>query len=225
MQTKVCTKCGKELPATKEFFYVCNERNFCLRSRCKNCCAKQTKLYYQENKEKTLKQQKKYYMKNKNEVLERHRRWNENNLDYYRKYNKSPVGMARQKKYDKSEKGKIIQKKADKKRYKKDSLSRCMRVLMWRVLKRGKNGHHWEDLVGYTLDELKFHLESLFQEGMTWKNHGQFGWHIDHKIPISAFNITSYGCEGFKKCWALENLQPLWAEDNLKKSNSLDWAK
>lgn len=75
----------------------------------------------------------------------------------------------------------------------------------------------WSKLVNYTLDELRKHLESLFQEGMTWDNYGK--WHIDHVIPISSFNITSDSCEDFKECWKLSNLQPLWAIDNLKKSN------
>ena len=82
-----------------------------------------------------------------------------------------------------------------------------------------KNGKHWENLVGYTKEELKVHLERLFQSGMTWDNHSIKGWHIDHIKPVSSFNLTSYDCEDFKKCWALSNLQPLWAKDNMHKGN------
>ena len=78
-----------------------------------------------------------------------------------------------------------------------------------------KNKKHWESLVGYSKEELKSHLEKLFTEGMTWKNHGD--WHIDHVKPKSLFNITSNDCQEFKMCWRLENLQPLWAKDNLSK--------
>ena len=72
-----------------------------------------------------------------------------------------------------------------------------------------------ELLVDYTVTVLKAHLEKQFTEGMTWENHG--AWHIDHIIPICAFNYESPGDLDFKRCWALGNLQPLWAEDNIKK--------
>lgn len=85
----------------------------------------------------------------------------------------------------------------------------------------GKDLHHWETLVNYNLSDLKEHLEEQFEEGMTWENYGKFGWHIDHIIPKSYFNFTSPEDEEFQKCWGLENLQPLWAEDNWKKSNKL----
>ena len=49
--------------------------------------------------------------------------------------------------------------------------------------------------------------------------------HIDHVIPKSHFNIISAECEDFKKCWALSNLQPLLAKDNLRKNNKLNWSK
>ena len=86
---------------------------------------------------------------------------------------------------------------------------------------KNKSGCHWENLVGYTTDQLKAHLEKLFKPGMTWDNYGLHGWHIDHIRPVSSFNITTYDCEDFRKCWALENLQPLWAKDNRIKSNKI----
>ena len=89
-----------------------------------------------------------------------------------------------------------------------------------RSLNGNKNNQHWEDLVGYTITKLKKHLQKQFVEGMTWENYGR--WHIDHKIPLSVFNYTKPEHKDFKRCWALSNLRPLWAEDNLKKNNSLD---
>lgn len=87
--------------------------------------------------------------------------------------------------------------------------------------KRRKDGLFWEKIVGYDTQELKEHLENQFKDGMTWDNYGRNGWHIDHKIPISLFVITSAKCKGFKKCWGLENLQPLWEKENISKSNHL----
>ena len=88
---------------------------------------------------------------------------------------------------------------------------------MWYSLKGNKNNKHWEDLVDYNLKDLKIHLEKLFKSSMTWDNYGV--WHIDHVRPISSFNIVNYDCKDFKECWSLNTLQPLWAEENVKKGN------
>lgn len=45
-------------------------------------------------------------------------------------------------------------------------------------------------------------------------------WHIDHIVPLSAFDITTEDSDGFKRAWALSNLRPLWAAENLKKSSA-----
>lgn len=87
-------------------------------------------------------------------------------------------------------------------------------------LRCGKNGHHWETLVGYTVSQLKKHIEKQFKDGMSWDNYGK--WHLDHKIPISKFNFEKPLDDDFKRCWALKNLQPLWALDNMKKHCKID---
>jgi hypothetical protein len=87
-------------------------------------------------------------------------------------------------------------------------------------LRKNKSGWHWELLVGYTLAELKAHLEEQFTAGMTWENIGQ--WHIDHKIPKAAFNFETPDDIDFKRCWGLKNLQPLWAKENFKKRDKLE---
>lgn len=75
----------------------------------------------------------------------------------------------------------------------------------------------WQKLP-YTSEELKNHLESLFESWMTWGNYGSC-WHIDHIIPQSSFPYKSMDDVSFQQCWALSNLRPLKAIDNLKKSN------
>ncbi len=83
-------------------------------------------------------------------------------------------------------------------------------------LKKGnKNGRHWETLVGYTFNDLKKHFEKQFTEGMSWENYGE--WHIDHIIPVKVFNFDKPEHLDFKRCWALKNLRPLWAKDNILK--------
>lgn len=90
---------------------------------------------------------------------------------------------------------------------------------IYKALRDQKAGRGWESLVGYTLKDLTEHLEKLFTGDMSWGNYGE--WHIDHKIPDSVFNYTKSGHEDFKRCWALKNLQPLWAIDNCKKGKKL----
>ena len=67
----------------------------------------------------------------------------------------------------------------------------------------------------YTNEELFNHLESQFTDGMSWDNMDE--WHIDHIRPVASFNYDSTDHPDFKKCWALDNLQPLWAFDNMSK--------
>jgi len=99
-------------------------------------------------------------------------------------------------------------------------LSHHISVSMRQSLKFGKQGRKWESLVGYDLNRLKRHLEKQFLPGMSWENRSQ--WHIDHKIPISAFNYEQPTDLDFKRCWALSNLRPLWKHDNLVKHTKID---
>ncbi len=96
--------------------------------------------------------------------------------------------------------------------------------IMTRILdtlhtKKPKN-RKWWDILGYNVDALRAHLQKGFRDGMSWENQGQ--WHIDHKIPVSAFNYNSMEDIDFKRCWALENLQPMWADLNLRKHAKLN---
>ena len=59
------------------------------------------------------------------------------------------------------------------------------------------------------------HLAKQFAEGMTWDNYGK--WHVDHIIPKSFFKFGDTKDGGFQQCWALSNLQPLWASENCSK--------
>lgn len=98
----------------------------------------------------------------------------------------------------------------------KGKIDNHMGTLVHRALRKNKGGRSWKTMVPYTWEELKAHLESQFQPGMSWGNHGE--WHIDHIRPRASFAYTSPECPDFKECWALSNLQPLWANDNIRKS-------
>ena len=93
----------------------------------------------------------------------------------------------------------------------KDIRGRQLRKFIKRV--GGTKTGRTKEVLGYTVEELKNHLESLFKEGMTWDNHGK--WHIDHRIPQSYFTTI----DQMRECFALDNLKPEWGEWNRSKGN------
>ena len=67
--------------------------------------------------------------------------------------------------------------------------------------------------------QLKQYLENQFKPGMTWQNHTVTGWHIDHIMPCSIFDLSKP--EKQKACFHYTNLQPLWYYENIRKSNKV----
>lgn len=79
----------------------------------------------------------------------------------------------------------------------------------------------FNDAFGCDLNTFRVFIEGKFTEGMTWENHGE--WHLDHIIPLSSFDLSDI--DEFQKANHYLNFQPLWAKDNLEKSNKLNWRK
>lgn len=90
-----------------------------------------------------------------------------------------------------------------------------LRCMVRRVLRAadGKKTASSQNLLGYSAKELRAHLESQFEPGMTWDDRS--AWHIDHVKPVSAF--IAEGIKDPQIINALSNLKPLWAKDNLAK--------
>ena len=94
-----------------------------------------------------------------------------------------------------------------------------------RSLKGIKKGDSIKNILGYSIEELKEHLEHQFEDWMNWDNLGLTAtkeketWQIDHIIPVNTFNILEIGDEEFKKCWALTNLRPLDSYINNRRPN------
>lgn len=84
-----------------------------------------------------------------------------------------------------------------------------------RTLKGEKVGRRWEALLGYTTEAIKQHLERQFLPDMGWHNMDR--WHIDHIVPLASFSFVTPSCTDFRAAWALANLRPLWATDNVRK--------
>lgn len=98
-----------------------------------------------------------------------------------------------------------------KKAAKRDGVSELLRG----ALRRGGQSPMAEKLLGYTIDDLRRHLERQFTKGMNWDRFMASEIHIDHIIPKSKFDMREQ--DQWRKCWCLSNLQPLWARENLEK--------
>ena len=83
----------------------------------------------------------------------------------------------------------------------------------------------WETLLGYSVAELRTHLEGRFTEGMTWERFFGGEIHIDHIVPRVQFRFRSPQDEMFRQCWALLNLRPLWAAENSTRGAVHRWSR
>jgi hypothetical protein len=181
---------------------ICNECN-----RDHNRANMRT--WRERNKEKNTKNRRDWVIKNKEKYQNMCRQWNKdhpNNVQEWRKNNPDNV--------------KAISKRSNEKRRAvlQNRLSDAIAGRIYSCIKRGaKQGRHWECLVSFTLSQLKTHLEKRFDDKMSWDNYGAY-WHIDHKIPVAAFNFNVPEDLDFKRCWALNNLQPLESKENQRKS-------
>lgn len=105
----------------------------------------------------------------------------------------------------------------------KYKIAKCLRQRLRGAILKGHKSAPTLDLLGCSLDELTTHLESQFQEGMTWDNYGNPNgdhsecWHIDYIKPCASFDLLDP--EEQKKCFHYTNLQPLWGIDNIKKGS------
>ena len=107
-----------------------------------------------------------------------------------------------------------------KKRYSQTLNVRLKNALRARVkasLKNSPKRTRTHLLVGCSIEELKIYIEKKFQPGMTWDNWEQFGWHLDHIIPLASAKTE----EEMKSLCHYTNLQPLWWRDNLKKRDKI----
>jgi hypothetical protein len=99
---------------------------------------------------------------------------------------------AAKKKYKKSDKGKASQRKYESKKRQECPAFRFSKILRDRVryaikAQCARKSSQTHNLIGCSLESLRVHLESHFQEGMTWENYGS--WHIDHIRPCASFNL------------------------------------
>ena len=244
MKTKVCSKCKKE--KERKEFNLDRRQKHELYSQCKSC----VKAYYEANKKKIVERIKAYNEANKEKIAEQKKAYNEANKEKiaaqnkaYHETNKEKIA-ERKKAYKQSNKEKIAaQNKAyreDNKEkiaaYRKDNKEkiaaycrarrksdliynlscRCRGRIRAAIKAKGfKKTTKTAEMLGCDWEFLKSHIESQFTEGMSWENRDK--WHIDHIIPLASASSE----EEVIKLSHFSNLQPLWAEENLKKADKI----
>jgi len=205
MEKKVCSKCKEEKEVCE--FGKRKDSKDGLRSECKSC-GKEWRL---NNQTHLLEYNKKWKISNPEHVYNYHKSYNQKNSEELKKYQKEWYGQN---------KDKVNQKRKLRKQTDLIFLISCsVRKRMSEYIKKNnilKKNKTFE-IVGLTPIEISHYLESKFTEGMSWDNYGVYGWHIDHIIPLSSSKTEE---ELYNLCH-YTNLQPLWSEDNLKKSNKL----
>lgn len=191
---KSCNKCLEEKPFS-DFSKDSNKKDgFC--TICKKCKSVYRKSYYSKNSERLKAYSRKWASENKDQVAESSKRWIKNNRERH---------LA-------------IRRNAHKIRYANDEcyrLGHIIRSMMQRVLNHSNTEKDFVtyEKIGYTADDLRSHIESLFKPGMSWSNAGE--WEVDHVIPVMV--MLRSGENRPEVINALENLQPMWAYQNRSK--------
>jgi len=161
------------------------------------------KNYYQNNKDKINK----YREKNKNKIKEYKKEWIKRNKNKVRELHKQ-WAIKNRKKMN------LYQK--NKREYDINYKIVCnLRSRLVKALKNNSKTKTTLKLVGCGIEFLREHLQKQFKQGMNWQNYGL--WHIDHIRPCSKFDLSKPNEQA--KCFNYSNLQPLWAKENLEKSN------
>lgn len=205
---KRCCLCKEIKPATTEYFGKASKNKDGLKHRCKEC---RSKREYQLNAEAIKSKRKKYYQNNKEKILEITSQYKQENAEWYKKYYQSYYK-------ENADKIKLNVKNYRRKRAQEDINFRLLiryRTRLYKALKGICKSLRTTELIGCSIEELKRHLEKQFKDGMSWGNYGE--WHVDHIIPCAMFDLTNE--EELRKCFHYTNLQPLWAEENIRKSS------
>jgi hypothetical protein len=201
---KTCKICNKEKELTQYSPCGSYKDKIYYRGECKECNYQVQKT---ENKEST----RKYRSSEKYKEIRKKYRSTEDYKQKAKKYENCPEVKKRRLE---------LRKKRHSFRYYNDVLYKLKIILRnrhYEVLTRNKFSKKGSILkyLGCDKESLKLHLESKFKENMSWDNYGE--WHIDHIIPLSSAQNEN---ELYKLCH-YTNLQPLWAIENLKKSDKL----
>ena len=200
---KLCNKCKISKPYSE--FNKKSDTKDGLYPSCRECRKLLQKNYYEENKNNIQEYQKNYYKNNSEKVKKREKKRREENPELFKIYE-----------LNRRENRKKYLNQYFYNRRNADDLFKMSHNVREKFNKFIKNkSKSTEKIIGLTFDGLKEYLENQFKDNMSWDNYGE--WHIDHIIPLSLAKTEE---DVYKLCHYI-NLQPLWAEENLKKSNKI----
>lgn len=158
---------------------------------------------------------KEYGIKNKDKLLEQKKE--------YRVENRNKLSKQKKEYHNRSE-IKIYYNLRNRERRRIDlnyKILCALRIRICMTIAKGYKSAKTLELLGCSVDFFKKYLESKFEGGISWSNYGLYGWHLDHVVPCSSFDLTQP--EEQRRCFHYTNLQPLWAKKNLSKgSKSLE---
>lgn len=224
---KICSKCHKE--KNIEEFYKDSKSKDNHRNDCIKCNILRSKLYQKNNSQRILEKNRKWVKNNRDYIKEWKRKWfqliekpkRKQRYKADKNYRNKCILRSKQYRTNPKNKEKInLWRRYFKEKNKNNQAYKILRNLRGRlrfVLKGKRKLQHTMDLIGCSREDLVNHLQSQFIDGMSWKNYGIDGWHIDHIVPCAKFNLSKL--EEQKKCFHYTNLQPLWASDNLSKGS------
>lgn len=241
---KACSRCGLHKPATNEFFGSLRKAKDGLHSSCKKCLAEWRKADRALHPARYKAVESARHQRHGDKRREANRRnWSDRNERYravlklrmarnghlYNANRRQKAAVDPEVRAARSEANRRWREtNADalserrKAEWRNATPARKLRTYFGAAIAHalkgsGKGGRGWQQIVGYTSADLKAHLERQFAKGMTWDNYGD--WHVDHIVPVSSFVFSSPEDADFKACWALTNLRPMWAAENVRKSD------
>lgn len=219
MEKKICSKCKEEKEVCEFSKNISRKDGY--HPQCKNC----KNGWRLNNREHVLEYKKNYHKKNKDKLNEHTKNWRQSNPNYHKNYkegNKERL-VKSNKNYREKNLEKILKYSIEYNKKKRHSdpfynltCNIRSRITTFLKLKNISKNNKTFEIVGCTQEFLKEHIEKQFTKGMCWDLMGKH-IHIDHIIPLSSAKTEE---EVYKLCH-YTNLQPLWAEDNLKKSNKI----
>lgn len=223
METKICRVCGIEKEINEFLKYKKYNKEY-IRCTCKKCAYEKTKEYRKKNKEIYKEKKKKYYKENPEIFAKYRERYREKRKEWSKKYrekNKEKIKEYIQT-YQQKNKGKRNIKERERKEndkiYKLKINARLMIKDAFKRKNKSKTGKS-ENIIGCNIDFFVKHLLETYKNNYGYDWDGKEKVHIDHIIPLATANKEE---EIIKLCH-YTNLQLLKAEDNMRKSDKLDW--
>jgi hypothetical protein len=238
LEIKICSACGKDVPISQF-----RRKGKYISGACCACLSNRSRAEYAAHADKHRRQRSKYAEAHRVELAGKARAFRREHPDkireYYARYKKKhPEKLvhrsreqyakdvqanreyARRYRQEHPDAVRITMARCQRNRRAsrpeyivKDRAANVMRRALSGTVKRGRT----LELVGCSAAAFREHIERQFLPGMTWENKSM--WHIDHIVPVSAFDLSSEAAQ--RACFHYTNTKPMWKADNIKKGDKI----